>query len=1721
MNALLALRVGCAKNEDSIIKKNKQNVKDLIKIEECFGEGPDEIIQKINEAICVERQQDHIKKLAFFIKQENLPELKEKIVNLLIKIYFGVQIKHPVKDTIACSFNQLKDYELLIVKCLKENLDDLVRSVDKSSMEDCYHIISCLNESSQNFKPCIRAVGEKVHVIIVFIKELVDIYDVQLKELHLSPAQKNEISIRFHHCIQSVIFCIKNYLIGASEIESTVKINLDSIVTTCYELLVNPELPMDTKTNCGILIVMQSKLSNEKRYIDRIYDEDESCANRLCLITGAISAMDNSSDNFVFFAKISNILKDIFDKNSVDPAIILSVSRCFVQITKKMTLVKDFDESLHTIDSIATTALSFSFLNLEHYMDSIRHLARDTFKNIAEASTKFNAVKVKDLIFELILLVTSMSLKSIIIMTICAGIKVDTILEKIPNLISLLLMSIEDNLVSNQNIINCYESLLTQSFVGCDFEKWFSFWMMPVIDQYLKSAPGEKKAMYENLLKKCIKIDKKVLDSILNCKDLEIGFILLCLGTGKKNGHYDKLKSTDELWKGILSYEKIKEAMLKEDPAIRIPALSLIVDSRKTTELFSVQEFECICFFLEYNINVQEPSVRQSIKGLLKNTFIRVQSGLQVLIRKHDPSAENYFLFLVKLQEFCLGNLFDGANYTRRTLSLRTLCYALDAIKDHFPDRAAGIWNCEKTHTLINCLNDSYESNKEMAIEVMKFIPSEVLREHNNITIELIRKSVLSVRPVESLASSYYMEFLTKFAFPMEEFAIESASKIQPEVYLMVRWCEDLLIDGLEIAEKSLILASNNNPLYGLLLSVRHLLGKMELKELSGCLLWRALFKRLILLCKDLTTVVGPIVNNSSPEGVMPVNNENDVVEIEVTTPQMILLCAWRTVKEISLLLGDICLRAQIIKENEAGLITTEQVLYIGDHFLELLSKTKHRGAFEQCYHGFSLLSLRLCVAEEPELHSLPGQMIHQMITSISGVDNVDNELLQMKNLCATRRSAGLPFLLQALITAEMKVSASKSAFSYVMRNLFKFCEQGDILESRTHSLNILRALFRCCDLNESINEYVSDGVKCAIKGLNSDFWIERNSSTLFFSALMIRIFGVQRSRDSDDLNIRNKMTGRIFFLRYPELYDFFIGQLIEAAEFVNQKKVNGKLHPMMLLLNRLYSSPLEGVESNLTLTKFISLVSKCSGCLEMHTRILCAKFVANILPKDFIFSRIENVLEIMRNTENSTANSNHGALLQVLYLVRSVTNENEANILKLMSLLKDIVAITKRFAEQLICFGTLMDIILEVLQKCWLVLNQNSMEVLEVIETCLSYEISNSMGTEIVKKRFVLLKLVKVHLGGSSEFLMSIDFKTDLNDLQSIMNLILLFLDFKYMKNMLEEYQIKQKELFIIKNMFVGHPEKLNELINQLKTSKQLKNNLYEIVAEDNYYHSTIKAYEILSFINYQKGDCDCEHVATLIENVMEKPENYKNAILKYVNVCLANETEFINKLDLGSLLMQISTGPSFLVKLTATEIVQTLSTNFYSITSMELLLYFSRAILLLLMDDESEIREKNSQTVLNLFNRNNLTLWSTQSYIPIYAQKLYLQTLTEKLSINFSKSEIIALIILIFLDENEVENNDDAIIAEYRVFDKNEVNIFSELFVMKKHCLMAIKKTFLGDLNISSIAEMFPQIIQVTNAKFSTCPDEDFGVLMENYLNTLFVHDLNSLDDTDPIQW
>lgn len=123
---------------------------------------------------------------------------------------------------------------------------------------------------------------------------------------------------------------------------------------------------------------------------------------------------------------------------------------------------------------------------------------------------------------------------------------------------------------------------------------------------------------------------------------------------------------------------------------------------------------------------------------------------------------------------------------------------------------------------------------------------------------------------------------------------------------------------------------------------------------------WQYLLNNIINICFEIFERVGPVVTNLSPEGHLPEDCEfPDSENIDETTKaQALLVFAWRNVKEISLLLADIAARV-IQSEDKAILICDDWLFQIGDFFIDLFVRTKHRGVFEQAYLGF----YKLCEA--------------------------------------------------------------------------------------------------------------------------------------------------------------------------------------------------------------------------------------------------------------------------------------------------------------------------------------------------------------------------------------------------------------------------------------------------------------------------------------------------------------------------------------------------------------------------------------------------------------------------------------------------------------------------------------------------------------------------------------------------------------------------------------
>ena len=103
---------------------------------------------------------------------------------------------------------------------------------------------------------------------------------------------------------------------------------------------------------------------------------------------------------------------------------------------------------------------------------------------------------------------------------------------------------------------------------------------------------------------------------------------------------------------------------------------------------------------------------------------------------------------------------------------------------------------------------------------------------------------------------------------------------------------------------------------------------------------------------------------------------------------------------------------------------------------------------------------------------------------------------------------------------------------------------------------------------------YVERGVQVSITGFKARSWAERNAATLLFSALITRIFGVKREKDSDELSAKNCLTSRVFFHRYPSLHGFLLKCLEECVS--TDKEVTAgtlelfpMLYPLLLLLSR------------------------------------------------------------------------------------------------------------------------------------------------------------------------------------------------------------------------------------------------------------------------------------------------------------------------------------------------------------------------------------------------------------------------------------------------------------------------------------------------------------------------------------------------------------------------
>uniref|UniRef100_A0A6P4F8L1 tRNA (32-2'-O)-methyltransferase regulator THADA n=1 Tax=Drosophila rhopaloa TaxID=1041015 RepID=A0A6P4F8L1_DRORH len=437
--------------------------------------------------------------------------------------------------------------------------------------------------------------------------------------------------------------------------------------------------------------------------------------------------------------------------------------------------------------------------------------------------------------------------------------------------------------------------------------------------------------------------------------------------------------------------QEVEQALLGLDDHTRLLALRFVAETPRPSDHLTKAEAEAIGLYLRHNANNPSAHLRQLGYGLLQKALRRIHLGLAEHQKRPTPAGEELLSLLTRLTGDLSRNLFPTANYGRRWLSLHLLRDCVELGRKLQLRISEELLPPEALPNLEHCLGDSYEQNKVLAAQLL-----ESLQSCSRFDADEMVELLLSLRPPDSATGAFQLQVYCRAKAVETDLPVkvEAETTLEPRTFRALHWCLDHLREGLSLAQRDLAEAAKLNPLYGLLFASRHLLQQLDLEQLAKEAAWRQYVQALVTTCLAVSGVVLPVVSSASPEGHLPATRDqetdqpltnvlsrrlpSEALHQVRTTPQMVLLCAWRSIKEVCLILGELVQRAPLEEEQQQQqgdfLLSSVQLEAIGEHFLHLLAETKHRGAFEQAYVGFTMLCRRFWHSDAVRLNQLPGQ---------------------------------------------------------------------------------------------------------------------------------------------------------------------------------------------------------------------------------------------------------------------------------------------------------------------------------------------------------------------------------------------------------------------------------------------------------------------------------------------------------------------------------------------------------------------------------------------------------------------------------------------------------------------------------------------------------------------------------------------------------------------------
>ncbi|KAF2803660.1 uncharacterized protein BDZ99DRAFT_546992 [Mytilinidion resinicola] len=497
-----------------------------------------------------------------------------------------------------------------------------------------------------------------------------------------------------------------------------------------------------------------------------------------------------------------------------------------------------------------------------------------------------------------------------------------------------------------------------------------------------------------------------------------------------------------------------------------------------------------------------------------------------------------------------------------------------------------------------------------------------------------------------------------------------------------------------KIARHNLSVAVNQYPVHGILASIRFIVERadfysiLEAAPRKSLEAWRNLHSRLYMAFHDVWNCVQNVLCNDAPEGHVPDDMEAD----SQTTTKDILSYSWRALKEASLLLRAIVSKAPFETVSSLSILDNFQLKRLGTLCFTQLINLRHRGACSAVAQTFAVCCQRCSKIGNEATQGLLLSWYQDTMLYIRD-----------ESLIITRRSAGIPFLITGIISAD----SESALFKHVVEDLFSEASLDVGLskfdESRipqVHALNCIKDIYTTTKLSSASEVYLSKGLDLAATKLGSEFWPIRNCGLMLFKALIERLLGT-----GDTQNWKEKRftrTSRLSYDRFPNLLDIVVRLMtlgepsrdaIEASFSISSRKTDQAMEAVFPALQILQQAPppsakeddirllvleltkapywyirdmaartwVSGLRSHDFLDKIQALLAQTSiGQHAIHGKLLCLRYglKARSMPtliKSYS-KRVDSILEEVLNHFNDLYEDILNPLIRSAYL--DVINE-------------------------------------------------------------------------------------------------------------------------------------------------------------------------------------------------------------------------------------------------------------------------------------------------------------------------------------------------------------------------------------------------------------------------------------------------------------------------------